>query len=180
MSDERVRETIDLEDRECEAELRAAHRPEMHGAEPCPSGGCCECQVEGVCETGTALALLAKARASAEQAERERDAALLALAECRASLVRIRDAGTSGGGWADWECLICRASWFGAASAAPNITHESDCILAATEPERALAALAAEVAEVLAHSRDALDSLERRDELAALDTLRALVRERTA
>lgn len=52
-------------------------------------------------------------------------------------LVVVTDFGSAGGGWADWACLCCHATRFGAADAQPQIVHEPDCILAADPEARA-------------------------------------------
>lgn len=63
----------------------------------------------------------------------------LLVAEMSGHLVHVIDAGTNGGGWAEWECRVCLATrtWFGAADAKPQIKHKTDCILAADPEARA-------------------------------------------
>jgi hypothetical protein len=52
------------------------------------------------------------------------------LASLTAACISAKDVGPSGGGWVDWECVLCRASDGPIAlGTAPTITHDDECLL---------------------------------------------------
>lgn len=65
-----IDEMVAIEDADIETEVRARHRPVLHGGTPCP-GCCCRCRGGRACGVLAALALLDKSRARIAALEAE-------------------------------------------------------------------------------------------------------------